>query len=550
MQIFISYIDRSRETVEALAADLTAAGHTVWFDPDLIGGAAWWAAVLDHVRQADVVLLALTPYWVNSQASVLEYKYAAALNKPIVPLALAPLTVDLLPYEVQEMVRLDYIQQNKAQKNALTKALKSLPPTPPLPNPQPEPPAVPLSPLLPLRDRIDAPILSPDEQASLLKELKTALPVAETNDDARVLLKRLYQRGDLIVRYADEIKSLLGGLNEFFASPPSLLPRLFTLRRLLIGLGLLLVLIVIGFLVWLRFRPTPPIREFAEQSGTVYSVAFSPDGKMVATGSDDNSTHLWDSATGERLQALSGHLNGTHSVAFSPDGLTLLTGGGDKQARLWEVATGQEIQRFSGHEATIYCVAFAPDGKTVATGSSDQTVRLWNVDTGKELQKFTGHTDTVLSVAFSPDGKSIVSGGSDSTIRLWDIATGKQSRQFIGHNAFVGGVAFSPTGAYILSSSGDKTALLWDASTGQIIQQYSGHTAALTGVVFSPDGKYVLTGSADNTARLWESATGQELQTFTIGNGSRVITVAFSPDGKYVLTGNSDARAYLWKVAE
>ncbi len=155
--------------------------------------------------------------------------------------------------------------------------------------------------------------------------------------------------------------------------------------------------------------------------GPVYSVAFSPDGTQIVTGSGDQTARLWDLATGQELRRFEGHEIGVDSVAFSPDGTQIVTGSFDQTARLWDVATGQELCRFEGHEGGVASVAFSPDGTQIVTGSRDQTARLWDVATGQELRRFEGHEVRVLSVAFSPDGTQIVTGSGDQTARLWDV---------------------------------------------------------------------------------------------------------------------------------
>jgi roadblock/LC7 domain-containing protein len=281
-----------------------------------------------------------------------------------------------------------------------------------------------------------------------------------------------------------------------------------------------------------------------KHQGPVVAVAFSPDGKKILTGSDDDTARLWDAATGQPLGPALKHQGFVYAVAFSPDGKKVLTGSWDKTARLWDAATGQALGPPLPHEGWVVAVGFSPDGKKVLTGSDDKAARLWDAATGKPLGLALQHQGPVVAVAFSPDGKRVLTGSEDKTARLWDAATGKPLGPALYHQDWVRAVAFSPDGRRVLSW--DKTARLWDAATGKPLGPPLRHQHYVRAVAFSPDGKTVLTGSEDNTARLWDAATGQPLGPALQHEGS-VAAVAFSPDGTKVLTGSTDHTARLWK---
>jgi WD40 repeat protein len=197
----------------------------------------------------------------------------------------------------------------------------------------------------------------------------------------------------------------------------------------------------------------------------VYSVAFSPDGKLALTGSMDNTARLWDAQTGQQKALLKGHTGTVHSVAFSPNGKLALTGSWDNTARLWDAQTGQQKAILNGHTGLVLSVCFSPDGKLALTGSNDKTARVWDTETGQQMAILNGHTREVWSVAFSPDGKRALTGSADWTARLWDAETGKEKALLMRHTGVVRSVAFSPDGTRALTGSSDKTARLWDAET-------------------------------------------------------------------------------------
>jgi uncharacterized delta-60 repeat protein len=287
----------------------------------------------------------------------------------------------------------------------------------------------------------------------------------------------------------------------------------------------------------------------------VSSVAFSPDGKTIVSGSDDGTIRLWNAQTGELMgQPLTGHDDVVRSVAFSPDGKTIASGSWDNTVRLWDAETGEPIEQpLTGHEDAVWSVAFSPDGKTIASGSSDSTVRLWDAETGESIgQPLTGHEDVVMSVAFSPDGKTIASGSSDSTVRLWDVQTGELMGQpLTGHeNAdTVRSVAFSPDGKTIVSGSDDGTVRLWNTQTREPIgQPLTGHEDAVMSVALSLDGKTIASGSWDNTVRLWDAETGEPIGQPLTGHEDVVMSVAFSPDGKTIASSSDDGTIRLWNA--
>lgn len=282
-------------------------------------------------------------------------------------------------------------------------------------------------------------------------------------------------------------------------------------------------------------------------SGAVKTVAFSPDGKTLASGSEDNTIKLWELATGRELRAFTGHSDNVFSVAFSPDGKILASGSVDRTIRLWDVAKGQELRTLSGHANSIFSVAFSFDGKTLASGSGDSTIKLWDVATGRALLTLT-NLDIVSSVTFTVDGKKLVS-SSLSTIKLWDVATASLLLTLGGHSEQVRSVALSADGKTLVSGSHDKTIKLWELATGRELRTLSGHTGSIESVTFNADGNTLASGGSDMRIKLWDVATGRELRTLPGQPGSWVNEVAFSTDGKTLAVGSEDRAIKLWEVA-
>ncbi|MFC7218823.1 WD40 repeat domain-containing serine/threonine protein kinase [Streptomyces polyrhachis] len=289
-------------------------------------------------------------------------------------------------------------------------------------------------------------------------------------------------------------------------------------------------------------------------TGPVNSVAFSPDGSLLASASDDKSIRLWNIAAGTAEFIVIGHTGPVNSVAFSPDGSLLASASDDKTVLLWNIAgeitsdtiTAKTLQK---HTNLVNSVAFSPDGRTLASASWDRTVRLWDIATGKPVATLTGHSKAVFSVAFSPDGRTLASASWDRTVRLWDVAARKPAATLIGHTNSVNSVAFSPDGRTLASASwGDRAVRLWDAATGKPVATLTGHTDSVNSVAFGPGGrKFASASKQDKAVRLWDVATGKAVATLA-DHTQAVNSVAFSPDGSVLASAGRDKTVRLWPI--
>ena len=283
----------------------------------------------------------------------------------------------------------------------------------------------------------------------------------------------------------------------------------------------------------------PPL--ILEGRAKVNSVAFSPDGSMIASASDDSIARLWD-RSGKALATLSGHEGAVNSVVFSPDGATLATRGEDWTARLWD-RSGKALATLSGHEGAVNSVVFSPDGATLATSGEGGTARLWG-RSGEPLATLTGHQGRVDSVVFSPDGATLATSGEDGTARLWD-RSGEPLATLTGHQGRVDSVVFSPDGAMLATSGEDGTARLWDRS-GELLATLEVHEGRVDSVVFSPDGATLATSGEDDAVHLWDVQSIEYL--VPLNHDGPVNSVTFSPSGQMVATASADGTARLWDV--
>ncbi len=287
------------------------------------------------------------------------------------------------------------------------------------------------------------------------------------------------------------------------------------------------------------------VKTLTGHSDAVGIVAFSPDGKTLASGSKDKTVKFWDVAERKVLRSFDGDGGVVWALAFSPDSRRFATGSLFGRIMLWNPATGELMQTLD-YEAAVWSVAFSPSGRTIASAYEDKNIRIWNVETGRRVQRLSEHSDYVYSVAISGDGKTLVSSSKDGTVKIWDVGTGTLINTLDGHSSEVRSVAISPDGKTVVSGAYDKTVKIWNAETGELIRTLEGHAGEIVSVAISPDGKAIASGSRDGTVKLWNLSTGELINTLS-GHSDEVYTVAFSPNGKILASAGKDNTIKLWR---
>ncbi|MCA9213352.1 MAG: protein kinase, partial [Planctomycetales bacterium] len=327
--------------------------------------------------------------------------------------------------------------------------------------------------------------------------------------------------------------------------------------------------------IWTISGNSPPI-SLPHKDHWVHGVAFSPDGRHVATACSDRMIRLFDVSSGQLLSSKEAHRDSVLQVAFSPNGSRLVSCSYDKSIAVWNVEDPRNVsisQRLQGHSWWVHDVGFSPDGNKIASAGHDGKVLVWQQDGDvsgqfKLLTEFSGHDGPVFSVRFSPDSKLLATGGHDKRVMVWDyerqdttsiqeqlegaLAAPPVYRAFDGHRAAVRCVSFSPDGQRIVSGSVDNTLKVWDTKTGELHRTLRGHEREVRAAAFSPDGRQVVSGSFDESVRIWDVGEYREsrmLGTATVdGHTDAVMDARFSRNGKTIVTASRDRTARLWNA--
>jgi WD40 repeat protein/tRNA A-37 threonylcarbamoyl transferase component Bud32 len=282
----------------------------------------------------------------------------------------------------------------------------------------------------------------------------------------------------------------------------------------------------------------------------VFSVASSPDGSYIASGSKDLTVQVWDVATGGvHAVAYVGHTDAVTSVSWSPDERFVASGSNDKTVRIWKTADASNAFTYPNHAAAVNAVAWSLAGTRIASGSADKTVQVWTAADGSSPYSYPGHMDVVWAVAWSPDSMRIASGSADKTVQVWNAADGSNPITFSRHSDVVYAVAWSPDGTYIASGGMDKTVRVWqpDVAGGTPIYTYGGHTDAIYSLAWSPDGTRIASASKDGTVQVWGATDGSNPYSYK-GHGATVDAVAWIPHpGTLIVSGSQDTTVQIWQ---
>ncbi|KAF5390094.1 hypothetical protein D9757_003876 [Collybiopsis confluens] len=308
--------------------------------------------------------------------------------------------------------------------------------------------------------------------------------------------------------------------------------------------------------IWNSETGEPKGKLLEGHTGYINSISLSPDGKKIVSGSDDSSLRIWNLETGKAEgKPIVGHTKAVTAVAFSSDGTKIVSGSHDKTIKIWNILESGEVHdgiTLEGQINWLNTVSFSPDGKKIVAGSTNKSLTIWNAETGQvEGNAVEGHKKSIRAIAFSPDGKKIVSGSDDRSLRIWNVDTGApQGNPMEGHMSSVTTVAFSPDGKKIISGSEDRLIRVWNAENGKLCgRPLEGHTDWVRSVAFSPDGNKIVSGSADRSLRIWNFANVEEFTGMEPnGHVDWINTVAFSPDGKKVVSGSDDKSLRIWNA--
>ncbi|GHO63478.1 hypothetical protein KSC_023700 [Ktedonobacter sp. SOSP1-52] len=293
---------------------------------------------------------------------------------------------------------------------------------------------------------------------------------------------------------------------------------------------------------------------YANHKDEVRTVAWSPNGLYIASGSADGIAQVWRPTWSNRQTAFieattiyEGHTNSISALTWSPDSQWLASASLDQTVQIWNATTGNVLFPYLKHPSWVRTVAWPFDGRYLASGTFDGSVQLWDAATGELLSTHCSHIDEIRGLAWSPDGHSIASGSADKTAHIWDIRAQETILIYTGHSKSVNTVSWSPDGQFVASGSLDGTVQVWHVHTGENLMTYFGHSAGVNTLAWSPNGRYIASGARDGLVHMWDAFTGEHLHTYT-SHTHWLMSLSWSPDGDYIASASADKTVHIWQV--
>ena len=301
-----------------------------------------------------------------------------------------------------------------------------------------------------------------------------------------------------------------------------------------------------------RTTPLPPssigmiLLTYGGHSDAVSGVAWSPDGRFLASASHDKTLQVWEASNGKLWLTYGGHSDAVRSVAWSPDGRFLASASDDKTVQIWEVSNGKRWKTYSGHSCGLWAVAWSPDGRFLASASRNNTVHVQDASYGALLLTYHGHSDYVVDISWSPDGYFLASASDDKTVQIWEASTGNCRLTYGGHLSRVCAVTWSPDRRFLASVGYDGTMQVWSSSDGQCWLIYDSHSRCVRAVAWSPDGHFLASVGEYGITQVWEASTGKLWLTYS--GLYDVSSIAWSPDGHFLALASYDTIVEVWQV--
>ncbi len=289
------------------------------------------------------------------------------------------------------------------------------------------------------------------------------------------------------------------------------------------------------------------IKNFQTNSSEeVWSLAISPNKKIIASGNNKGRIDIYDRNTGKIKNSLGKHENVIRSLVFRPETNNLIVGDGDGIIKIWNLETSKLEQQLQGHLGSVWSLAISPDGQTLVSSGEDKTIRIWNLKTGEQTNISFAHSARVFSLAFTPDGQMFASSSADNKIKIWDANNGRLLKSLSGHQNAVRSIAITPNGKYLVSGSWDKTVKIWELASGKLISTLEGHKDRVVTVAVSKDSQMVFSGAIDNTIKVW-SIKNVELITTLSQHHNWVLALATSDRENLLVSGGKDSTIRLWQ---